>query len=189
MARTEDLHRLPPDLPQPVDDAVCAHLPGRSLPRLALPSTAGALIDLAAEPGRLVLYCFPRASQPDVPSPAGWDQIPGARGCTPQSLAFRAHHQEIAALGASLFGLSTQTPAAQTEIATRLSLPFPLLSDADLAFAGALQLPTFEIAGQTLIRRLTLIATAGRIEHVFYPVFPPDRNAADVVAWLQAHPR
>ncbi len=123
------------------------------------------------------------------PSPAGWDQIPGARGCTPQSLAFRAHQQEISALGAALFGLSTQPPAVQAEIATRLKLPFLLLSDARLAFARALKLPTFEVEGTVLIRRLTLIATQGTIEHVFYPVFPPDQNAALVVAWLQTHRR
>jgi peroxiredoxin len=189
MARPDDLRQLPADLPRPPADGGCDHLPGCTLPSIALPSTAGRAIDLAAKPGRLVLYCFPRAGQPDAPSPAGWDQIPGARGCTPQSLAFRAHHQEIQAQGALLFGLSTQSPAAQAEIATRLTLPFPLLSDADLAFAHALALPTFEVEGQTLIRRLTLIATNGTIEHVFYPVFPPDQNAADVVAWLQTHRR
>jgi peroxiredoxin len=161
----------------------------RALPPVALPSTAGVAVDLSTRRGRLVVYCFPRAGQPDVPSPKDWDQIPGARGCTPQSLAFRAQHQEIQALGADLFGLSTQTPAAQAEIATRLRLPFPLLSDAGLAFGRALRLPTFEVEGQTLIRRFTLIATDGAIEQVFYPVFPPDANAAEVVAWLQAHPR
>ena len=189
MAREDDLQRLPADLPRPPADRACDHLPGRALPAIALPSTAGRAIDLSTQPGRLVLYCFPRASQADAPSPAGWDQIPGARGCTPQSLAFRAHHQEILAQGASLFGLSTQSPAAQAEIATRLKLPFPLLSDADLAFAHALDLPTFEVEGLTLIRRLTLIATDATIEHVFYPVFPPDQNAAAVVAWLQSHRR
>jgi peroxiredoxin len=159
------------------------------LPRLALSATSGGSIDLSTEPGRLVVYCFPRAGQPDAPSPKGWDQIPGARGCTPQSLAFRAHHQEIRSQGAALFGLSTQTPAAQAEIATRLALPFPLLSDANLAFAHALDLPTFEVEGMILIRRLTLIVGDGTIEHVFYPVFPPDQNAAAVVAWLQIHRR
>jgi peroxiredoxin len=189
MARADDLQQLPADLPRPADDGACDHLPGRRLPSIALPATTGGGIDLSAQPGRLVLYCFPRAGQPDVPSPAGWDRIPGARGCTPQSLAFRAQHREIRAQGASLFGLSTQTPAAQTEIATRLKLPFSLLSDADLAFAHALDLPTFEVEGTTMIRRLTLIARDGTIEHVFYPVFPPDQNPADVVAWLRAHPR
>ncbi len=189
MTRADDLQQLPPDLPRPVDDGACEHLPGRALPPIALPSTAGGAVELSTRTGRLVVYCFPRAGQPDVPSPKDWDQIPGARGCTPQSLAFRAHHQEIRALDAELFGLSTQTPAAQAEIAARLGLPFPLLSDAGLAFARALRLPTFEVEGQILIRRLTLIATDGRIEQAFYPVFPPDANAAEVIAWLQAHPR
>ncbi len=187
MTHADDLHQLPEGLPRPEADGACDHLAGRVLPAIALPSTAGQPVDPSTRPGRLVLYCFPRAGQPDAPSPKGWDQIPGARGCTPQSLAFRAHHQEICGLDAALFGLSTQTPAAQAEIATRLSLPFPLLSDADLTFARALDLPTFAAEGLTLISRLTLIATDGTIEHVFYPVFPPDRNAADVVAWLEAH--
>jgi peroxiredoxin len=189
MTHADDLHQLPPDLPRPAADGACDHLPGRSLPPIALPSTGGSAIDLSAQAGRLVLYCFPRAGRPDAPNPTGWDQIPGARGCTPQSLAFRARHEEVRAQGASLFGLSTQTPSAQAEIATRLRLPFPLLSDAELAFASALDLPTFEVDGLTLIRRLTLIVADGRIEHVFYPVFPPDQNAADVLAWLQSHPR
>jgi len=186
---TKDLHALPADLPPPVDDGACDHLTGMRLPRLALPSTAGDPVDLAALPGRVVVYCFPRAGQPDAPSPAGWDQIPGARGCTPQSLAFRDHHQKICALHATLFGLSTQSPAAQAEIAARLGLPFPLLSDAGLAFARALDLPTFEVEGLIMIRRLTLVATEGAIEKVFYPVFPPDRSADEVIVWLLAHPR
>jgi peroxiredoxin len=189
MASAADPQRLPEDLPRPVDDGACDHLAGRPLPSIALVATTGGSVDLSLEPGRLVLYCFPRAGQPDAPSPADWDQIPGARGCTPQSLAFRAHHQEILAQSAALFGLSTQSPTAQAEIATRLKLPFPLLSDARLAFARALDLPTFEVEGMTLIRRLTLIVTDGIIEHVSYPVFPPDGNAADVVAWLQTHRR
>jgi peroxiredoxin len=180
---------VPADLPPPVDDGACDHLTGGRLPRVALPSTAGAPIDLAALPGRLVIYCFPRAGQPDVATPAGWDQIPGARGCTPQSLAFRDHYGKICALHAEVFGLSTQPPAAQAEIAARLGLPFALLSDAELAFARALDLPTFEVAGTTLIRRLTLIATGGVIEKVFYPVFPPELNADEVIVWLLAHPR
>jgi peroxiredoxin len=180
---------VPADLPPPVDDGACDHLTGRRLPLVGLPSTAGAPIDLAALPGRLVIYCFPRAGQPDVATPAGWDQIPGARGCTPQSLAFRDHYGKIRALHAEVFGLSTQPPAAQAEIAARLGLPFALLSDAELAFARALDLPTFEVAGMTLIRRLTLIVTEGMIEKVFYPVFPPDLNADEVIVWLLAHPR
>jgi peroxiredoxin len=178
---------LPEDLPVPVDDGACDHLPGRELPRIALPATTGGPIDLSAVGGRLVVYCFPRAGRPEVPSPAGWDQIPGARGCTPQSLAFRDHHQKIRSLHAEVFGLSAQSPDDQAEISTRLKLPFPLLSDARLEFARALDLPTFEADGMTLIRRLTMIVTDGVIEKVFYPVFPPDKAADEVIVWLLAH--
>jgi peroxiredoxin len=186
---TDSLHSLPDDLPRPVDDGACDHLEGMDLPSLALPSTGGGSIDLSELPGRLVVYCFPRAGQPGMPSPAGWDKIPGARGCTPQSLAFRDHHHKIRALHAEVFGLSTQSPEAQAEIVSRLQLPFALLSDERLAFAGALRLPTFEADGMTLIRRLTLIVTEGAIEKVFYPVFPPDKSADEVIVWLLAHPR
>jgi peroxiredoxin len=186
---TDSLHSVPDDLPRPVDDGACDHLEGMELPSLALPSTAGAPVDLSALPGRLVVYCFPRAGQPGVPSPAGWDKIPGARGCTPQSLAFRDHHHKIHALHAEVFGISTQSPEVQAEIAARLQLPFALLSDEKLEFARALKLPTFEADGMTLIRRLTLIVTEGAIEKVFYAVFPPDRSADEVIVWLLAHPR
>lgn len=178
------LTELPPDLPRPVDDGACDHLPGRLLPSLPLPATRGPAVDLAAQPGTVVLYCYPMTGRPDVPLPAGWDQIPGARGCTPQSCAFRDHHRELQALGARVFGLSTQDTAWQQEAAARLHLPFPLLSDASLAFAQALGLPLFNAGGRPLIRRLTLIAREGRIVKVFYPVFPPDRNADQVIAWL-----
>jgi len=139
-----------------------------------------------------VVYAYPRTGEPNKPSPAGWDQIPGARGCTPQSCAFRDHHQELLALGAGVYGLSSQTTAYQQEAVRRLHLPFELLSDADLGLAEALRLPTFEVPGEdgvmTLIKRLTLILRAGRIEHVLYPVFPSDRNAQDVIDWLGANP-
>jgi peroxiredoxin len=180
---------LPPDLPRPVDDGACDHLVGKRLPSLALPATSGAAVDLAALPGRLVVYCFPRAGEAKAATPAGWDQIPGARGCTPQSLAFRDHYDKIRALHAEVFGLSVQAPDAQAEIAHRLKLPFALLSDQGLSFARALGLPTLEAADMTLIRRLTLIVSEGTIEKVFYPVFPPDLNAEEVVVWLLAHPR
>jgi peroxiredoxin len=183
------LDLLPVDLPEPVDDGAADHLADRMLPALPLPSTAGEPVDLAALPGRSVIYCFPRAGQPGVAAPAGWDKIPGARGCTPQSRAFAAKHDDIRALHAELFGVSTQTPAEQAEIARRLDLPFPLLSDAELAFARALDLPTFEADGRTLLRRLTMIVTEGVIEKVFYPVFPPDKNAEEVIVWLLAHHR
>ena len=188
MARTDDLYALPAGLPVPEDDGAAAHLPGMRLPSVALRATDGGLVDPSALPGRSVVYCYPRTGEPDRDPPPGWDAIPGARGCTPQSCAFRDHHAELAALGARVFGLSTQDTAYQREAAERLHLPFPLLSDADLAFSRALRLPLFEVAGMTLTKRLTLIVRDGRIERVFYPVFPPDRNAAEVMAWLAANP-
>jgi peroxiredoxin len=184
-----DLGTLPADLPVPVDDGACDHLVGMSVPAIALPSTAGRDVVLAqAGKPRAVVYAYPRTGVPGEPSPDGWDQIPGARGCTPQSCAFRDHHRELLDLGAEVFGLSTQTTAFQQEMAARLHLPFEVLSDAELRFATALRLPTFEVAGMTLIRRLTLIVRRGRIEHLFYPVFPPDQSAVQTLAWLRAHP-
>ena len=188
MARTDNLHQLPADLPVPVDDGACDHLPGSRLPSMPLPTTAGRAIDLASLPGRTVVYAYPRTGRPDRAMPPGWDAIPGARGCTPQSCAFRDHQGELRAVGVQVFGLSTQDTTYPREAAERLHLPFELLSDVDLAFASALRLPTFELHGMTLMMRLTLVVADGRIEHVFYPVFPPDRNAGDVVAWLEAHP-
>jgi peroxiredoxin len=188
MARSDNLYQLPADLPVPVDDGACDHLPGLPVPARPLPATHGAPVDLAALAGRTVVYAYPRTGEPDQDPPPGWDAIPGARGCTPQSCAFRDHHQELQALGARVFGLSTQSTAYQQAAATRLHLPFALLSDADLTFAHALRLPLFTVAGMTLIKRLTLVIRDGRIEHVFYPVFPPDQNAAVVTAWLAAHP-
>jgi peroxiredoxin len=185
----KDLGSLPADLPVPIDDGACAHLAGQPVPAIALPSTAGREVVLAktGRP-RTVVYAYPRTGEPDKPSPEGWDMIPGARGCTPQSCSFRDHHQELLDLGAEVFGLSSQTIAYQQEMAARLHLPFEVLSDAELRFANALRLPTFEVAGMTLIKRLTLILRDGRVEHVFYPVFPPDRSAEDTIAWLRAHP-
>ena len=184
-----DLSAVPPDLPVPEDDGACDHLPGRALPALALPSTAGGTVDLAALTApRTVIYCYPRTGAPDTPVPDGWDMIPGARGCTPQSCAFRDHHGELAALQAEVFGLSTQTTDYQREMAARLHLPFAVLSDADFAFTDAAGLPTFTFEDTRLIKRLTLIVRGGTIEHVFYPVFPPQESAARVIAWLQGHP-
>lgn len=181
-----DWQSLPADLPVPQDDGAAAHLPGMPLPSMPLVATDGRIVDLATLPGTVVIYAYPRTSEPDKPLPEGWDLIPGARGCTPQSCAFREHHAELCALGAEVFGLSTQSAAYQQEAATRLHLPFALLSDAGLHFAHALRLPTFTTAGMILLKRLTMIAVNGTITHVFYPVFPPDRNADDVLAWLQA---
>jgi peroxiredoxin len=184
-----DYHVLPPDLPAPVDDGAADHLQGLRLPSLALRSTHGGEADLATAAtaaGTLVLYVYSRTGIPGQPSPDGWDAIPGARGCTPQSCAFRDHHAELAALGADVLGLSAQPPAEQAEFAAREHLPFALLSDPQLRLAQALRLPTFEAAGMTLYKRITLIADADEtIAKVFYPVFPPDRNAADVLAWLR----
>jgi peroxiredoxin len=194
--RSDNLYELPKDLPVPQDDGACAHLTGMTLPPIGLPSTRGRVVDLSRLAGTAVVYIYPRTGRPDQEVPPGWNAIPGARGCTPQSCAFRDHHDELRRAGAAhVFGLSTQDTAYQREVAERLHLPFELLSDAGLAFAQALKLPTFEVAGMRLIKRLTLIARAPqigpsrhgepRIEKVFYPVSPPDRNAGDVLDWLR----
>lgn len=185
-AEPRNLLHLPDDLPVPVDDGACDHLPGMRLPALALPATDGSVVDLSTLRGRSIVYVHPRTGRPDQPLPTGWDAIPGARGCTPQSCAYRDLAAELAALGARVLGLSTQETAYQREAAERLQLPFPLLSDESLAFAAALALPTFEVDGMTLIRRLTLVVNGGVIETVIYPVFPPDADAANVAAWLLA---
>jgi peroxiredoxin len=182
-----DLFSLPTDLPVPVDDGACDHLLGQRLPSLPLLATDGSLVDLAALPGRSVVYAYPRTGRPDQPLPTGWNEIPGARGCTPQSCAYRDRAAELAELGARVFGLSTQDSAYQQEAVERLRLPFPLLSDDRLALATALNLPTFSVDGMTLIRRLTLVVRDGEIETVFYPVFPPDADADNVAAWLREH--
>jgi peroxiredoxin len=185
VARAQNPHELPNDLPVPTDDGAADHLQGMRLPPVALASTAGETVDLSALPGRTVVYCYPMTGRPGGDLPQGWDEIPGARGCTPQSCSFRDHHVELQALGARVFGLSTQDTEYQSEAAGRLRLPFALLSDAELAFAGALGLPTFEVEGTVLLKRLTLVIEGGRIEKVFYPVFPPDKSAAQVVEWLE----
>jgi peroxiredoxin len=181
---------LPDDLPRPVDDGAADHLPGRRLPRVALPSTSGEPVDLSGLPGRTVVYAYPRTGRPGQdPLVADWDEIPGARGCTPEACSFRDHHAELAAAGARVVGVSTQDLDDQHEAASRLRLPYPLLSDADLRLARALDLPTFEAGGQVLLRRLTLVVRDGVVEHVWYPVFPPDSHAQEVLWWLQANPR
>jgi peroxiredoxin len=185
VANAQNPYELPNNLPAPEDDGAADHLPGMRLPPVSLASTSGEVVDLSALPGRTVVYCYPMTGRPDRSLPAGWDEIPGARGCTPQSCSFRDHHAELRALGAGVFGLSTQDTDYQREAATRLHLPFALLSDADLAFAGALGMPTFEVEGMVLLKRLTLIIDEGWIEKVFYPVFPPDRSAEEVVEWLE----
>jgi peroxiredoxin len=182
-----DFSGLPADLPVPVDDGAADHLLGSRVAHVVLPSTLGGEVDLAqAASERLVVYVYPRTGTPGQPSPEGWDDIPGARGCTPQSCAFRDARQELARHGASLIGISTQTPAEQAEFAQREHISYPLLSDHELALAEAMSLPTFEAGGLKLYKRLTFVAEECRIVSVFYPVFPPDRNAGDVLAWLQA---
>jgi peroxiredoxin len=185
VAQTENLYELPEGIPAPVDDGACDHLPGTMFPPTTLLSTSGETVDLSGLPGRTVLYCYPRTGKPGEDLPRGWNEIPGARGCTPQSCAFRDHHAELRNLGARVFGLSTQDTGYQREAVERLRLPFELLSDEDLALARALNLPTFEVEGMILIKRLTLVIYDGRIEKVFYPVFPPNENAEEIVGWLR----
>jgi peroxiredoxin len=214
-----DFSQLPPDLPVPEDDGAADHLTGMALPRLSLPSTLGGAINLAAAttapdvgsttPGvastppdvafpagaerkarHLIVYVYPRTGAPGEPLLPGWDDIPGARGCTPQSCAYRDSLAELTSLGAAVIGVSAQAPDEQREFAAREHIPFPLLSDSGLELATELRLPTFEAAGMTLYKRLTLVAAGGTITKVFYPVFPPDRDPAEVLAWLRGsgHP-
>jgi peroxiredoxin len=187
-----DPTRLPPHLPQPVDDGAAAHLRGMAMPPIALPSTAGGMYRLDHVPDgfeRLILYAYPKTGRPGVAIPEGWDEIPGARGCTPESCGFRDHAADLAAAGAEVAGVSAQDTEYQKEAAKRLRLPFPLLSDAAGGLAEALKLPVFTVEGEALLKRLTLVIRRGpdggaRIEHVFYPVFPPDAHAAEVLTWL-----
>jgi peroxiredoxin len=172
-------------IPQPKDDGATQHLCDAKLAPVSLAATDGSQVDLAVLPGRTIVYAYPRTGQPGVDNPAGWDMIPGARGCTPQSCSFRDHFAELKALGVRhLFGLSTQDPAYQREAAERLHLPFPLLSDVDLKLTEAMRLPVFGTAGMTLLKRFTLVIDDGVVRHVFYPVFPPDQSAAVVLDWL-----
>lgn len=184
MSSTENFQELPQELPIPKDDGACDHLPGMQLPSVFLKSTSGDTVDLSELTGTTVVYCYPMTGRPERALPDGWDEIPGARGCTPQSCAFRDHHEEIRALGARVFGLSTQDTDYQREAAERLHLTFDLLSDEDLKFATALRLPTFEVEGMTLLKRATLIIEDGRIEEVFYPVFPPQESPRQAIQWL-----
>jgi peroxiredoxin len=183
-----DLLRLPEGLPVPVDDGAASHLPGRAMPALSLPATDGRQVALGAlGSGRTVVYIYPMTGRPGVDLPEGWDDIPGARGCTPESCGFRNLHAELLAAGAAqVFGLSSQSTEYQREAVERLHLPFAMLSDEHLALAGELGLPTFTVDGTKLYRRLTMVITDGVIEHVFYPVFPPDQHAQEVLDWLRA---
>jgi peroxiredoxin len=186
---TDGRIELPESPPAPSDDGAADHLPGREVPALPLDCTLGGRFDIGAAARELaVVYVYPRTGVPGEPPPDGWDAIPGARGCTPQSRAFRDHVLELAAYGASVIGVSAQTASEQREFAAREHIPYPLLSDPDLRLARALDLPTFAAAGRRFYRRLSFVARSGRIAKVFYPVFPPQRNAADVLAWLAQQP-
>lgn len=186
-----DYARLPDDLPVPVDDGAADHLTGLRLPDVALRATDGTLVSLARLPGRTVMFAYPRTGVPGEPGEpnlvADWDAIPGARGCTPQACAFRDAHADLTRRGVDrVFGLSTQDGAHQREAVERLHLPYAILSDRSRALAQALRLPTFEAGGEILLKRLTLVVDAGVATRVFYPVFPPDRSAEAVIAWLDA---
>jgi len=180
-----DFTELPKDLPVPFDDGAADHLLGMKLPQMTLQATTGLQVQVGQIRGVLVLYCYPMTGQPNVPLPDGWDQIPGARGCTPQSCSFRDHYQEIRALGAEVMGLSVQSTEYQKEMAQRLHLPFPILSDVDSEFQRALKLPTFQAADMTLLRRVTLIARDGQIVAVHYPVFPSNSDPQWVIERLR----
>jgi len=180
---------LPPNLPRPVDDGAANHLAGMHMPHIALTSTAGSEVTLSnLNTARTVVYCYPMTGVPGKPLPEGWDMIPGARGCTPQTCGFRDQRGEFERMKVQVFGLSTQTTDYQREMTNRLGVPFEILSDAEFKLTNTLRLPTFEVDGMRLLKRLTLIVREGRIEHVFYPVFPPDQSAAEVVRWLKRQP-
>lgn len=177
---------LPPDIPVPQDDGAARHLTGMTLPDIVLTATSGPAVNLARLKGRAVVYIYPRTGVPGVDAPPGWDDIPGARGCTPQSCGFRDHFAELKTLGvAHVVGLSSQDTGYQREAAERLHLPFPILSDAELKLTHALNLPTFTTSGMTLLKRMALVIDDGTIVKAFYPVFPPDKNAEEVIAWLR----
>jgi peroxiredoxin len=187
VATATDPSQLPAGLPVPVDDGAAVHLVGARVPDIRLRSTDDRLVSLAQLGNtRTIVYAYPRTGRPGEPElTADWDLIPGARGCTPEACGFRDHHDEMKAAGATVFGLSTQSTAHQQELVARLHLPFAVLSDEDLALTRAMRLPTFQAAGHTLLRRLTLVIRDGRVEHVWYPVFPPDLHAERVLEWLR----
>ena len=182
-----NLNQLPTDLPIPQDDGSTNHLKGLKLPNFSLNATNGKAINLADIKGKLVVYCYPMTGQPNVALPEGWDQIPGARGCTPQSCSFRDHYQELQELGAEVLALSVQSTEYQKEMIDRLHLPFQVVSDVNYQFQKALNLPTFVAAGMKLLKRVTLIANNGVIEAVHYPIFPSDSDPSWVIDYLKSH--
>lgn len=180
----KDLQSLPDDLPVPVDDGACDHLPGMRLPDIDLPAASGGVVNLANQPGTLAVYCYPMTGRPDGPPMPGWNQIPGARGCTPQTCGFRDAHAELLRYADAVYGISAQPRAEQLEAKQRLALPFELLNDSTFVFTDALRLPTFEYNRMRLIKRLSFIAVDGIIQKVFYPVFPPDQSATVLLNWF-----
>lgn len=180
----QDYTSTPANLPVPEDDGAASHLVGSRLPSLGLVSTQGGVVDLSAIKGWSVVFCYPMTGRPGVALPPGWDQIPGARGCTPQNLAYKDHYTELTALGANVFGLSTQETSYQQEMAERLHLPFAVLSDESMAMTNAMRLPTFQTAGLHLLKRLTLIVKDAKIMAVKYPIFPSNSDAAWAINWL-----
>ena len=189
MGHMTNINRLPSNLPIPQDDGLTIHLEGMSLPNIPLAATNRELINLGSIKGWLIVYCYPMTGQPNVALPDGWDQIPGARGCTPQSCSFRDHYQELQALGAEVVGLSVQSTAYQQEMVERLHLPFPVVSDANYDFQKALNLPTFNVLNMTLLKRVTLIAYNGLIKAIHYPIFPSDSDPAWVIDYLKSQKR
>ena len=177
---------LPDDLPVPIDDGSAKHLDGATWPDISFSSTSQEIVNLKQLAGSIVVYVYPMTGRPDISLPDGWDTIPGARGCTPQSCSFRDHYLGLQALNSRIYGLSSQTSDYQLEAKERLHLPFDLLSDNELLLKKALKLPTFEVEGKELYKRITLIINRNKIEKVFYPVFPPDENADNVIAWLSS---
>jgi len=180
---------LPPNLPFPLDDGACDHLAGARLPSVALRSTAGRSVKLSDVRGTLVVFVYPHTGRPDTPTPKEWDLIPGARGCTPEACAYRDLHEDLRGLGAKVYGVSIDPPEWQREAVERLHLPFELLSDQDRSWSRPLRLPTFTFQTQIFLKRLTLVLEGNRVSKVFYPVFPPDRSAADVIKFLASEPR
>ena len=180
---------LPHNLPRPADDGAAKHLAGMEMPEISLTSTTGKQVLLSnLKAARTVIYCYPMTGVPGKPLPEGWDMIPGARGCTPQTCGFRDQYREFANLQTEVFGLSTQITEYQREMADRLQLPFEILSDSAFKLTDALHLPTFDVDGKRLLKRLTLIVRNGCIEHALYPVFPPDQSVTEVLDWLKANP-